>query len=90
MAKPRGKTGDHGEGEHGPKTRAKFVEQLESGPSERPAEERVTRARGPAGETGKQRLVENREQHDEAEQQSERRRIENPRLVDDANESTIH
>ena len=77
MVKRRGKTGNHGEGEHGPRTRAKLIDQLESGPSELPEEERVRQARGPEGETGKQRLVEGRQQHDEAEKQSERRRLEN-------------
>jgi hypothetical protein len=77
MVKRRGKTGNHAEGEHGPKTRTKLIKQFESGPAELPEEERRRLARGPEGETGKQRLVEGREQHDEAEQQSERRRIEN-------------
>ena len=77
MAKRRGKTGNHAEGEHGPRTHAKLIEQLESGPSELSEEERLRQARGPAEETGKQRLYEGRQQHDEAEKQSERRRLEN-------------
>lgn len=77
MVKRRGKTGNHAEGEHGPRTRAKLVDQFESGPTELPKDERLRQARGPAEETGKQRLVEGRQQHDEAEKQSERRRLEN-------------
>lgn len=77
MVKRRGKTGNHAEGQHGPRTRAKLIDQLESGPSALPEEERVRHARGPEGETGKQRLVEGRQQHDDAEKQSERRRLEN-------------
>jgi hypothetical protein len=76
MAKLRRKTADHAEGEHGPRTRRAIIKQLESGRTESPAEEVRQKARGPASETGKQRLFENREQHDEAEQQSERRRLE--------------
>jgi hypothetical protein len=77
MVKRRGKTGNHGEGEHGPRTRAKLIDQFESGASEPTEEERLRHARGPVGETGKQRLFEDRQQHDEAEEQSERRRLEN-------------
>lgn len=77
MVKRRGKTGNHAEGDHGPRTRAKFIEQLESGPTEPSAEESIRESRGPEGETGKQRLFEGRQQHDEAEKQSERRRLEN-------------
>ena len=77
MVKRRGKTGNHAEGEHGPRTRAKLIDQFESGPAELTEDEQVRQARGPAGETGKQRLFEDRQQHDEAEKQSERRRLEN-------------
>ena len=77
MVKRRGRTGNHAEGEHGPKTRKNLIRQFESSPAELPEDERLRVARGPEGETGKQRLVEGREQHDEAEKQSERRRLEN-------------
>jgi hypothetical protein len=77
MVKRRGKTGNHAEGGHGPRTHARLIDQLESGPGEVSEEERLRQARGPAEETGKQRLYEGRQQHDEAEKQSERRRLEN-------------
>lgn len=79
MVKRRGKIGNHAEGEHGPRTHAKIVEQLETSAS---ASEDATPARKeapwkPDEESGKHRLVEGRQQHDEAEKQSERRRLEN-------------
>ena len=64
---------EHAEGQHGKKAHARMVEQLNSGTS---AEERDAQAmRGPRVEAdGKHRLYEDREQHDEAEKNSERNR----------------
>src|SRR5690349_13812078 len=63
------------EGEHGPKTHKRLIEQLESGPSEvsRDAQLEEDRVRGAA--SGRRRLVEDREQHDEAEKNSEREHL---------------
>lgn len=61
----------HAEGMHGPKTRARILEQLESGQAESPP--------GPDrshGVTGKHRLFERREQHDEADLNSEKNRLD--------------
>ena len=66
-----GKT-PHAEGEHGPKTRKRNIEQLESGPSETSLKERLEDDRERGAVSGKRRLVEDREQHDEAEKNSER------------------
>ena len=65
MGKRRRSTTGHGEGEHGPKTEARIVEQLESGPPEASAEERREHDRRLAAVEGKRRLVEGRQQHDE-------------------------
>lgn len=62
------------EGQHGDKTHSRFIEQLHEGPSEEPLEERLERDRERAGREGKRRLVEDREQHDEAEKNSEQAR----------------
>lgn len=63
------------EGQHGPKTRARFIEQLHEGRHEEPVEQRVERARRRAAYGGKRRLVEDRQQHDEGEKNSERTRL---------------
>jgi hypothetical protein len=69
------------EGQHGDKTHRKFLEQLHSGPSgdERnnpePAAERVQRAEGVEPDDGEHRLFEGRQQHDDAELQSEKSRL---------------
>lgn len=61
----------HAEGAHGEKTHAALIAQLQSGSARRgPAE---TGDRGP-GE-GEQRLVEGRQQHDEADKSSEKNRL---------------
>ena len=75
MGKRRRLTADHAEGEHGPQTRWRFTAQLRSSPPESPAGERVERQRRRAAEYGKRRLVEDRQQHDEAEKNSERERL---------------
>ena len=61
----------HAEGEHGPETHARFIEQLRSAPQEEPESVLRERARELAAREGKRRLVEGREQHDEAEKGSE-------------------
>ena len=69
------------EGQQGDKTRRKFIEQLRSGPSgdERnnpePDAERVQRNEGVEQDEGGHRLFEGREQHDDAELQSEKTRL---------------
>ncbi|MFL5577885.1 MAG: hypothetical protein ACJ79S_18170 [Gemmatimonadaceae bacterium] len=65
----------HAEGQHGPKTYQRFLDQLHEGPHEEPVEERAERARHRAAYDGRRRLVEDRQQHDEAEKNSERTRL---------------
>jgi len=61
----------HAEGMHGPKTRARILEQLESGePQPTPKPDRNH------DETGKHRLFEGRVQHDEADRNSEKNRLD--------------
>ena len=61
----------HAEGTHGPKAREHFLEQLKSG-------ERVDSGGGNAKHAadGKSRLFERREQHDEADRNSEKNRLD--------------
>lgn len=68
----------HGQGMHGPKSRAHLVDQLESGRGDdRDAgDARVASDRSPHDEPGKHRLFEQREQRDEAERNSEKNRLE--------------
>jgi hypothetical protein len=66
---------NHAEGQHGERTHARFIEQLHEAPPEEPVEERVERKRKKAAYQGKRRLVEDRQQHDEAEKNSERTRL---------------
>ncbi len=66
---------DHAEGDHGPKTRARLRQQLQSGTPRRPAEQVVEETRHNAAYHGKRRLVEDRQQHDEAEKNSEHTRL---------------
>lgn len=74
---PTGKRGkqkgaqQHADGMQGPKARAAFLEQLQSGTSQAPAD-----AGHPHDSTGKQRLFEQREQHDEADKNSEKNRLD--------------
>jgi hypothetical protein len=65
----------HAEGQHGPRTHARFVEQLHETPPAEPAEEVTSRNRKRAAREGKRRLVEDRQQHDEGEKNSERTRV---------------
>ena len=75
MGKRRRLTADHAEGEHGPLTRWRLIAQLRAATPESPAGERLERQRRLAAEHGKRRLVEDRQQHDEAEKNSERERL---------------
>ena len=63
------------EGGHGPQTHKRNIEQLESGPTESSREERFEEDRARGAVSGKRRLVEDREQHDEAEKNSERQQL---------------
>jgi hypothetical protein len=75
MGKRRDPRSLHAEGQHGPRTHARFVEQLhETAPAE-PVEDVVERKRKRAARDGKRRLVEDRQQHDEGEKNSERTRL---------------
>lgn len=68
---------DHAEGQHGSKTHGKFIEQLHSGNGE-PAnrsEPREASPRNPGHHNAVHRLTEDREQHDEAERNSEKTRL---------------
>ena len=62
----------HAEGSHGPKARAAFLEQIQSGGGTEPQGD----DRGQHEEKGKHRLFEQREQHDEADRNSEKNRLE--------------
>lgn len=65
----------HAEGKHGRKSHARIIEQLESGPAELPSDERAHPDQTRASD-GERRLVEDREQHDEAEKNSAAQRRE--------------
>jgi hypothetical protein len=65
----------HAEGQHGEQTRKRFIEQLHEAPPEEPVDERLEREHDEAAYEGKRRLVEDREQHDEAEKNSEKNRL---------------
>lgn len=62
----------HAEGQHGTKTHRALIEQLQS----RPREEEGHDTRGLHDTPGKHRLFEAREQHDEADRQREKNRLE--------------
>jgi hypothetical protein len=66
---------DHAEGEHGRKTRRRILEQLTSGARQEPEVIRLLKKRIRAAFRGKRRLVEDRQQHDEADKNSEQRRL---------------
>ena len=74
MGKRRQRPIPHAEGEHGPRTHARIIEQLHSRPAELPAEVRADLQRIRAAFQGKRRLVEDRQQHDDAEKRSQARR----------------
>jgi hypothetical protein len=75
MGKRRDPKSQHAEGQHGPRTHARFVEQLHEAPPAEPTEAIVARKRTRAALDGKRRLVEDRQQHDEGEKKSERTRF---------------
>ena len=75
MSKRRTRKTPHAEGAHGPKTRARLIEQLQSSPPEPSTEARLEREQSRAAREGKRRLVEDRQQHDEGEKNSERTRL---------------
>jgi hypothetical protein len=62
---------NHPDGQQGDKTHERFIEQLEEGTHEESREERLARDREDQASKGGRRLVEDREQHDEAEKNSE-------------------
>lgn len=66
----------HAQGMHGPKSRAHLIDQLQSGTQGEEGDARSARDATSHGEPGKHRLFEQREQHDEADQNSERNRLE--------------
>ena len=61
----------HAEGEHGGKTHARFMDQLREGEPRESRESEIERNRERGAREGGRRLVEDREQHDEAEKNSE-------------------
>jgi hypothetical protein len=68
---------DHAEGQHGSKTHHKFIEQLHSRNGHAP-EEKIAEQEHPkhlAHHNAAHRLFEEREQHDEAEKNSEKTRL---------------
>lgn len=75
MGKRRDPRSMHAEGQHGPRTHARFVEQLREAPPEEPTEKIIERKRKRAALEGKRRLVEDRQQHDEGEKNSEHKRF---------------
>jgi hypothetical protein len=75
MGKRKDPQPPHAEGQHGPRTHARFVEQLQEAPPAEPVEEILERKRKRAAYEGKRRLVEDRQQHDEGEKNSERTRL---------------
>jgi hypothetical protein len=75
MGKRRDPRSKHAEGQHGPRTHGRFVEQLHEAPPSEPTEQTLARQRKRAALEGKRRLVEDRQQHDEGEKNSERKRF---------------
>jgi hypothetical protein len=75
MSNRRKRNTSHAEGDHGPKTQSGIARQAHSAEREIPPQERVERSRVEAAFEGKRRLVEDRQQHDEAEKNSERTRL---------------
>ena len=62
---------DHAEGQHGSKAHGRFLEQLHEGAS---GDERNAEPQRGASQEGHHRLREDRQQHDEAEKNSEKNR----------------
>ena len=65
----------HAEGQHGDATHRRNIEQLQDSSQQELLEEDVTRRRAGGTNPGGHRLGEDREQHDEAEKNSERNRL---------------
>jgi len=90
MEQPMSKSGEqkgpqaHAEGQHGEKTHSRLIDQLHEGPSSEPLEEKLEHDRKLAAREGKRRLVEDREQHDEAEKNSEHTRQYDDRTLSDS------
>ncbi len=76
MTQRRQRDTPHAEGQHGPQTHKRLAEQLESGPSPEPTEATLESDHRRAALEGKRRLVADREQHDEAEKNSEQNRLD--------------
>jgi hypothetical protein len=70
---------DHAEGQHGAKTRGKILEQLHSGngnaPPVDPSKNGLDHTKSLAHHNAAHRLFEERQQHDEAEKNSEKTRL---------------
>ena len=69
---------DHAEGQHGSKTHSKFLEQLKNGKGSPPANSPnglEPSKKNPAHPNSAHRLFEQRQQHDEAEKNSEKTRL---------------
>ena len=69
---------DHAEGQHGSKTHSKFLEQLKNGNGSAPADSAnglEPTKKNPAHHNSAHRLFEQRQQHDEAEKNSEKTRL---------------
>jgi hypothetical protein len=70
---------DHAEGQHGSKTHGKFLEQLKTGNSNgaepEASENELPSKKNPAHHNAAHRLFEQRQQHDEAEKNSEKTRL---------------
>ena len=66
----------HAEGQHGKKAHAHLIDQLESGASGNDSGPQSGQDRDKHDEDGKHRLFEGREQHDEADKNSEKNRLE--------------
>jgi hypothetical protein len=68
---------DHAEGQHGSKTHSKFLEQLKTGNGTAPenSENGLERPKNLAHHNAAHRLFEQRQQHDEAEKNSEKTRL---------------
>lgn len=74
MGKRRKRETPHAEGGHGPKTNDRLIEQLQSAPQQPSTVDMLEEERQRAANHGKRRLVDDREQHDEANKNSERTR----------------
>lgn len=75
---------NHPEGGHGDRTREQLREELESGTSERADYD----AGASAARPGKHRLHEDRQQHDEADKNSEKNRLARERDEDSSDSSS--